>query len=197
LRYTGYIVSFLSKQQINNNDAELVAKAKADHRCFSLLYDKYYRNIFLFVLRRVNDKHQCSDIVSEVFLKALLNIKIYTDRGFPFSSWLYRIAINEVNSYFRAQKKSMEVDIDIADFKKLFAEAEISNNNDNINAMLACLEKLEEEQANLIELRFFDNLSFAEIAAVYGISEANAKMKLYRLLEKLKKMIISTFENEG
>jgi RNA polymerase sigma-70 factor (ECF subfamily) len=65
---------------------------------------------------------------------------------------------------------------------------ELGGNSDEqtIQRCLELITKLPEEQAQLIELRFFDKLSFQEIAQVYSITEANAKMRLYRILEKLK-----------
>ena len=73
-------------------DAELVAKAKKDMKYFEVLYRKYYSQIFKFVRKRVANADLVNDITSQVFLKAMLNIEKYKHQGFPFSSWLYRIA---------------------------------------------------------------------------------------------------------
>src|SRR5438552_2058242 len=90
----------------------MIADAKSNPALFSGLYDKYYEPIFRFVYQRLDDKDFAFDTTQQVFLKALNNIEKYEFRGFPFSSWLYRIASNELTNGFRANKAIRTVNIE-------------------------------------------------------------------------------------
>lgn len=78
-----------------SDEEEVICKSRQNPENFRVLYEKYYRRIFLFILHRVGDKATTADLTSQVFLKALLNLSGYNFRGLPFSAWLYRIASNE------------------------------------------------------------------------------------------------------
>jgi len=124
-------------------------------------------------------------------MKAMMNIDKYEDRGFPFSSWLYRIASNEVNLFFRAQKKEVTVQINENQVTTLAQEIDLGNNEENLHLILNKMEDLPLEKSQLIEMRFFEELSFKEIGSIFDITEASAKMRVYRVIESLKKIINS------
>jgi RNA polymerase sigma-70 factor (ECF subfamily) len=171
------------------DEQKLIEKARRNSADFRPLYELYFRQIFLFVLRRIGDKELTADITSQVFLKALQGIGKYTDQGVPFSSWLYRIAINEVNMFFRKQKHERFVTIEEAGMltelhEELTNEFSVEHLKERLTAML---QKLSEAELHVIELRFFERLSFKEIASILAITEVNAKVKVYRTLDKLKK----------
>lgn len=177
---------------ITNNEAQIIAAAKKDRRAFAALYDKYYDQIFLFVFKRMESEATCADLCSQVFLKALTNIHKYEDRGFPFSSWLYRIAINEVNQYFRNNHKAIRaVSIDHAQVQFIADEmgdgVEVER---ALQALEAVLDDLDEPSLTLIEMRFFEQRSFKEMGQILGITEGNAKIKTYRVLDKLKNELL-------
>ncbi|MCH2234571.1 MAG: sigma-70 family RNA polymerase sigma factor [Crocinitomicaceae bacterium] len=171
-------------------DRKLIALAKKDYRAFGLIYDKYFERIYLFVFKRVGDKDIAGDICQEAMLKAMHNIRKYEDRGYQFSSWLFRIASNEVNLYFRKSKKNISVSVDEGSVQAILTEAkEDPEDNSRQVKLLQLMSEMPSEKVEIIELRFFSGFSFKEIAEFYGISEANAKMRLYRLLDKLKKSL--------
>ncbi|MBK7668389.1 MAG: hypothetical protein IPJ32_14255 [Sphingobacteriaceae bacterium] len=87
-------------------EQKLIEQSKTDPQAFERLYIKYYEQILKFVYKRVESLDDTRDITSTVFIKALSNISKYKDMGFPFSSWLYRIAINEINMFYRKTKKN-------------------------------------------------------------------------------------------
>jgi RNA polymerase sigma-70 factor (ECF subfamily) len=136
----------------------------------------------------VQDEALAGDVCQEAMLKAWTNLPKYEDRGFPFSAWLYRIASNEVNLFFRGQKKMMTVEIEDKHVKTMMTELEIgeAEKESDQDKLLKVLSNLKPEHTEIIELRFFLQYSFKEIAEFYGITEANAKMRLYRILDKIK-----------
>ncbi len=182
----------LTKSTIQE-EQKLIEKAKQNSADFRPLYEHYYKPIFLFVLRRMGDRELTADITSQVFLKALQGIGKYVDQGVPFSAWLYRIAINEINMFFRKQQHerfvTVEAEMLTGLHEELTSELSLEHLKDRLAAML---QKLSEAELHVIELRFFERLSFKEIARILAITETNAKVKVYRTLDKLKKY----FKNE-
>ncbi len=170
-------------------EAQQIEAAKSNPERFAPLYDKYYKPIFIFIFKRVSDKELTADITSKVFLKALLNLDKYKFQGFPFSSWLYRIAVNEVNMHYRKAKKVVEVRITEHNFNLLADEIEEQPDESSQQLLLEAMNELTLEQSQLVELRFFEKYSFKEIGEILEITEANAKVRLYRVLDKLKKSI--------
>lgn len=170
-------------------EQQLIAAAQSNPARFAPLYDIYYKQIFLFIFKKVKNEELAGDICSKVFLKTLLNISKYQDRGFPFSSWLYRIASNETNMHFRKVKKSQEVELNERDMFSLMEEMQTETDQDQLAIVINALNELPLEQSDLVDMRFFEKLSFKEIGLRVGISEGNAKIKVYRALDKLKKNI--------
>lgn len=170
------------------DELRLIKSAQLNPEYFGPLYDKYHKQIFVFIFKRFRDKELCGDLTAQVFLKAMLNLNKYQDKGHPFSSWLYRIAINEMNMYHRKNSKYFEIEINERDVKSILNEIDHEAIEQNLERLLLCLEKMEDEQQQLIQLRFFDHLSFKEIGDILAISEDNAKVRVYRTLDKLKKL---------
>lgn len=178
----------IQTSRILENEQHLIEQAKLDAEAFRPLYDYYYKTIFLFILHRVGEKELCADLTSQVFLKALQNIKRYQYRGMPFSAWLYRIAINEINNFFRGQAKQRYVAIEETQLRALHTELTDDFSMEQLQIRLEkLLQRLEPDELHLLELRFFESRPFKEVAAILNISEVYAKVKTYRTLDKLKK----------
>lgn len=171
-------------------EQELVKAARYNPDAFAPLYDKYYKPIFLFIFRRTENEDLTADLAQQVFIAAMINLKRYEYKGVPFSAWLYRIALNEISMYFRKAKKERTVSADVSDIKHLFEEAKESESEEKIQRVLHTFTKLRPDEMQLIELRFFEQLPFAEVGAILGISENNAKVKMYRVIEKIKSLLI-------
>ena len=167
----------------------IVEAAKKDASKFAALYDKYYEQIFRYIYQRVDDKEQAFDATQQVFIKALESLHKYEFRGVPFASWLYRIASSEVNNVYRAQKqRTVNIDsVGVYGMMEEMEETKIDQYHDKIVQIIG--EKLPEDELQLIEMRFFEKRSFKEIGEILEITENNAKVKTYRILEKLKKII--------
>ena len=100
------------KDHLNKDlEKEIVREALQNPRAFAPLYECYYERIFRFIQGKVQRMDLAGELTSNVFIKAMINLKKYEDRGFPFSSWLYRIASNEVADYFRKTKRTPTMEI--------------------------------------------------------------------------------------
>jgi len=175
--------------EIYKDDQKLVLLVKKDRNAFALIYEKYFERIYLFIYKRVQDEAIAGDICQDAMLKAMHNIAKYENRGAPFSAWLYRIASNEVNLFFRKSKKMISVAVKEKDIQGIMGEISLHETEDidQQEKVIKLLNSLKPEQVEIIDLRFFLHYSFKEIAEFYNITEANAKMRLYRILDRLKK----------
>jgi len=171
------------------SELKIIVAAKKNRARFAPLYNKYYKQIYLFLLKKVSDADVAGDLTAQTFMKAMVNLKKYEFRGYPFSTWLYRIATNEANMYFRTLKKEVKVALRESDVNHLITSLDHTVDYHLQDVLVAALNDLDHDQTQLIEMRFFERLSFKEIGAIYGITEANAKVRTYRILEKLKKII--------
>ena len=176
-----------TKAQIRD-DGKLIEEAKKDPRKFEPLYTKYYPKVLEFVYMRLDDMQEAYDVTSNVFLKALEKIGGYEHRGLPFSSWLFRVAINELNGHFRKTSKYRTINIDTSGVSRMLVEAEVEDRSDEINRAVACMKRLPSVDYLLLEMRFFEKRPFAEIGEILEITENNAKVKTYRALDRLRKM---------
>ena len=167
-------------------DFALVEAAKKNPAHFAPLYDKYFEQIFIYIIKKTQNEELTGDLTSQVFLKAILNISKYEDRGYPFSSWLYKIASNEVNLHFRKTNKTNEVEIKEKDVINLLDDIKSDNTIDLQDKLIQAMSSLKEKDMHLIELRYFEGLSFKEMGDILQISHGAAKIKLYRSLDKLK-----------
>jgi RNA polymerase sigma-70 factor (ECF subfamily) len=173
-------------------EEEDIQKARKDPQAFRPIYEKYYKKIFLFVLHRVDNKELSADITAQVFLKAMTNLNKYTFRGLPFSSWLYRIAVNECNDFFRKHKRQRFVMLENEHVENLYDEMFGEHLRNELHQKLPkVLEKLKPDELQLIELRYLEGRPFKEIADILNISEAYAKVRTYRVLEKMKKLFMA------
>ncbi|MFN6946958.1 MAG: RNA polymerase sigma factor [Cytophagaceae bacterium] len=170
------------------SELKIIAKAKSDPKHFAPLYERYYEAIFLFIHKRTQNTDISADLTSQVFYKALKNISQFKFMGHPFSSWLYRIAINELNEAFRKQKIQRTVSLEVHGKENLSIDLgfDLLEENENFLILKKCIHALKDEEIQILELRYFEEKSFKEIGYVLDITENNAKVKTYRIIDKLK-----------
>jgi len=181
-------------------EKELIKRAKKDPKIFGRLYDENYPKIFGYILKRVANLEIAQDITSETFLKALKNLWQFRWRNISFSSWLYRIASNEIANFFRKNKNK------VASLEKVLEP--ISTHNP-LTEIIKAQEKLKEHKdflalqekilqlplkyQEVICLRFFEKKKIREIAEILGKKEGTIKSLLHRGLEKLREKFNATF----
>ena len=165
-----------------------VQAAQANPARFGPLYERYYEPIFRFIYQRTQDEELCADLCAQTFLKAMQKLDTYQFKGLPFSAWLYRIAANEVAQHYRQSQKKRVVAIEdncLGDIREELEDHE--GLALNMQLLQKVITMLEPEELLLIELRFFEKRAFKEVADILDMTENNAKVKLYRLLQKMRR----------
>lgn len=176
----------MSEAEIQN-EYEILERSRKNPRAFGELYEKYFDRIFNFVFRQTDDEELTADLCSQTFLIALKNLEKYEFRGVPFSAWLYRIASNEVNKHYRKQKGNKVFSIEEARIRELIEQGDETSDEETIRRLMSYLKELPTDMLQVLELRFFEDKDFKEIAFILDITESGAKMRTYRALDRLRK----------
>lgn len=182
----------MSPEELKSEE-EMVKRAQHDRQAFGELYEIYYQRIFNFALKRTANVQLALDITSVTFLKALNQIKKYRWRDVPFGAWLYRIASNEVNDYYRREggrMASIEQISGLADTSDYadeinHAEEELSRHEEFL-MLHKKIAELPEMYQEVITLKFFEKKKIREMVKILGKKEGTIKSLLHRGLEKLK-----------
>lgn len=180
----------MSEHLDKNEEMELVEKAKQDYSAFDKLYEYYMPRIYGYLLSRVQNKEEAQDLTSQTFEKAVLGLHGYeVQDNIRFSSWLYRIAINNLTDYYRRSSKRRNEDISnyeniLSDKKNNQAEATATKDE-----IMWHMEKLSSDDKQILTLKFYQDLSNKEISEIMGVNYNNLGVKMYRALKKLKEII--------
>jgi RNA polymerase sigma-70 factor, ECF subfamily len=179
------------------DENDLLNRIKKNPENFSELFKLYYQPIFGYIIRRTGSFDDSADIASDTFLKAFQHINNFRYTGISVKVWLYRIATNEVNMYFRLrQKHDTLFERFTEEDKKIFnsymaddrkeIEAEL-HRHDQFLSILLELKKLPVKYQEVISLRYFEGKENKEIIEILDINEGTLKSLLSRGLEKLRK----------
>jgi RNA polymerase sigma-70 factor (ECF subfamily) len=173
-------------------ERKIVLKAKEGKKeAFGQLYDKYMPAIYRFVFLKVGgQKAQAEDICHEVFLSAWQNIKNFRFQGYPFSSWLYRIAGNAVIDFYRTKKTNLDIESvpeEVVAEEVSFGDA--FDNRLDLERVQQCLKKLEPSYQDVLIMKFVEELSNKEIAVALEKSEGAIRVIQHRAIKQLKKYL--------
>ena len=167
-------------------EQDTIEKSKKDPHAFGEIYEKYFDQIFNYILRQTGDDELAGDLCSQTFVNVLNNIARYEFRGFPFSSWLYKIAGNEVKKHYRKHKGKIIFSIEEIKVRELMDQTGDDWDEQLIERLIQYMNELPTEMVQVLELRFFEGKDFKEIAFILDMTESGAKMRTYRALDKLR-----------
>lgn len=173
-------------ENMNVSEKKLILKAKKDISAFGEVYEKYFSKINNFVYHRVNDDAARNEIVSNIFFKAMKNITRYrfvNAQKCSFSSWLFRIAVNETNQFFRNEKRNQQMRDMLREKKSNEGQKLVDLDYQSLREAIRQLDLYEQ---NLISLRFFEKMKHKEIAEILKQKEGTIKVQVHRTLEKLR-----------
>lgn len=179
---------------MKDEEQSLIQKAKSGNSAaFGKLYDRYLPSIYRFVFIKVGRKQDAEDIAQQVFTSAWQNIDGFEFKGFPFSSWIYRIASNAVIDYYRTYKGDVSVDaISEEHFSEESGNESRVDHAINMNTVRVALTRLEPDQQSVLLMKFVEDLSNKEIADALGKTEGAVRVIQHRALKQLKTHIDGT-----
>jgi RNA polymerase sigma-70 factor (ECF subfamily) len=162
-------------------DAMILVRAqRGDMQAFASIYSTYGRACYGLALRLTTNAAQAEDLVQEVFLKLMENIRSYRGDA-PFGAWLKRLTVNAAIDQLRQRKRLSD-----GDPEAVFAEIEVSDPSpaENVDAW-AMLRRLSPRARTIVVLHQVEGYTHAEIATLFGQSESYSKSILSRALQRL------------
>lgn len=179
------------------HERKLIEMAQQNPDDFQHLFNKYYDPIFNYTLRRTCDVHIADDVAATTFLKAFDQIRNFKWKGVSFSAWLYRIATNEIAQVYRKSKRTTPLTPQIAANLKeerssdtaLIEAEELVARNEKFKQIHAALSRLKMKYQTALTLRYFEDKSIKEIAAILDMSENTVKTHIRRGLKQLKEYL--------
>jgi RNA polymerase sigma-70 factor, ECF subfamily len=176
----------MTEDEIRKEQA-IVERSKNDIKAFGELYELYFDRIYNFIFRQTDDEEVAGDLCSQTFTNALNNLTKYEFRGLPFSAWLYKIAGNEVKKHYRKNKGKKVFSLEEIKIREIVEQSDTEWDQAMIDQLIEFMKDLPTDMLQVLELRFFEDKDFKEIAFILDITESGAKMRTYRALDKLRK----------
>lgn len=175
---------------------EAIKKAKDNNQyAFKVLLDAFWNDVFGYLLKRTQNENDAEDITIRTFSKAFDKISSFDD-AYKFKTWLITIAKNLHVDFYRKQKSSIQTDTSEEDEDSVYAIIDESPSPEdkiiteqNLAKLLKDIKKLKPHYQKVINLRYFQELSYEEISQELGEPMNNVKVKLLRAKKLLAEII--------
>ena len=154
-----------------------------DPAAFDELVGRYQIRLFRFAFRMLRDRAEAEDAVQETFLRAYRALPRYRPDGY-FSSWIYRITLNECRRRLRGKRSTLSLDLTPLTDNLPDPQAAVMNNERHRQLRLA-LEMLPEHYRVVMMLFYFEDMSVNEISRTLGVSVSAVKVRLHRGRDRL------------
>ena len=172
---------------------DLVKRAqKGDNGAFAGLYEAFHAKIYRYVYFKVSDRVEAEDLTEEVFLRMLESINSFKWQGYPFSSWLFRIAHNRIIDHYRKKGRRRTVELDDAGSVVGASTDDMDRNLEvrlSIEQVDVAMRGLTQLQKEVITLRFAGGLSIAETADAMGKKDNAVKALQHAAIKKLRTIL--------
>jgi len=190
------------RQRLNPSDEVLIGRlAAGDQSAFNEIFDRYHRQIYNFIAKQVNDRESCEDLTQEVFMRVYKSAKNF-DTDKKFTSWLYKIALNEVKRHWKRtgarQTYSLNTplsneagDAERADFIEDSREVpEDSTESELFSRNLRQLiDQLPDKQRTVVLLKVYQELTFEEIAEICECPLSTVLSRMRYAVDKLRRWL--------
>ena len=170
---------------------------KGDQTAFTFLLDRYWNEVYSFMLKRTENETIAEDITIETFSKAFDKIATYNSE-FQFNTWLISIAKNVHIDLLRKKKSNLFVSITDQEEQQAYNIADTAPTAEdkliteqNLSRLLLCLKELKPHYQEIIQLRYFQEMTYQEIALKIDEPLSNVKVKLLRAKKLLAEIINS------
>jgi RNA polymerase sigma-70 factor (ECF subfamily) len=170
-------------------DEQLIAKAlQGNKQAWLNLLKRYEKQIYNYGMRMTGKNEDALDLMQEVFISVFRNLSTYRNEG-SFKSWMFRIAHFRCIEFYRRKKPMQGLDDAPEVASGEMGAAECIHTNQENKQLINAMQQLPLAQKAVLELKFFGQFTFDEIAEQTGISANTAKSRLYGALEKLKTLM--------
>ena len=148
---------------------------------FRHLVIKYQQRLYQVVRRQVSSHEDADDVLQNTFIKIFRHLEGFEGRAVLYT-WMYRIAINETNNHHKTRERRKEVALETNDLQV----AEPYINSDDVSSVLeGIVQKLPQRQQMVFRMRYYDDLSYKEIAEMLQLTEGALKASFHHAVRKI------------
>jgi RNA polymerase sigma factor (sigma-70 family) len=178
-------------------DFDLIDRAvmEKDQQAYATLMKRYKKAVYFMILKMIRDADDAEDLTMEAFAKAFRNLERFK-KDYTFSTWLFRIATNNTIDFIRKKKlKTMSLNNTMSDDSGNSVNIDVEDDDNNpqdqfirsqrIDMVRIFVDKLPAKYRKLVQLRYFDELSYEEIAQELDKPLGTVKAQLHRSRELL------------
>lgn len=183
---------------VSMTDDELVSRyANGENEAFASLLNRHNKRIFSYILFYVKDEDVANDIFQDTFFRAITVIRQHRySANDKFFSFLCRVAHNLIIDYFRARKSENQIGEECLDYANVLQQADLQDANveDKLVAsqilkdVKKLMNELPDSQREIVRMRFYENLSFKEIAELTNISINTALGRMRYAIMNMRRM---------
>lgn len=159
---------------------------------FEEVYNSYYKKIYFYLLKKINNSFEAEDLTQEIFVKCYRYYESYDPDVAAVSTWIYTIMNNHLKNYYRDRKQHISLDQEDSlpplKSEEYLEEACILEEEKKI--VLCAIDELSEREQIIIKKTYFEQKNSKEIARMLGITSSNVRVILTRAKEKIKKYFI-------
>ncbi|SMC78309.1 RNA polymerase sigma factor [Cellulophaga tyrosinoxydans] len=168
------------------------ATINGDTHAFSVLIDRYKHMVFTLAIKMLKNRENAEEVAQDTFVKAYSSLSTFKGDA-KFSTWLYKIAYYGCLDYLKKDNRRMETssidsdhDINASDYITVLEQFE---RQDRENIIKQSIDELSPEEAFLVTLHYFEELSLQEISEVINVSPNVIKVRLFRTRKRLAEII--------
>lgn len=177
-----------------NDKAYIDAVLRGDTRSFAPLVDKYKDMVFAMCMRMLKNREDAEDLSQEIFVKAFMGLPSFKGDS-KFSTWLFRIAFNEIVALKRMPVLETTPVEDWMDFDENYTAPIVStmeqiNYADRLNYIQMALDKMKEKEALMLTLFYLNEHTVSEISDICSMSESNVKTILHRARHNMGEILV-------
>lgn len=174
------------------DDSTLIRRARQrDSVAFGMLYERHVDRVYRYIAYRTSSTVIAEDLTSEVFLNAWRAIDRYEDRGYAFSTWLLRLAHNEVTDHYRTHRATSPLPETDVYSSPLPEPGHVVELQDEQVTLVRAIQQLPDEWQQIVLLRFVEGLSFDEISTIVGKSSGACRVIQHRALTRLRNLLVT------
>lgn len=168
---------------LNETDIDLAVQGNSE--AFARLYDASVKQVYGFVYSKTQHTQTAEDLTSQIFMKALEHIQRFRKEKASFTTWLFTIARRTIIDHYRTHKSAQAID----DAWDIPSDSDIPRDTDTaltFAQVARAMQALSVQERDIITLRIWQGLSFAEIAEIIGKSPAASKVQYGRAVQKVR-----------
>ena len=176
-----------------------LALSNGDQKAYAELMGRYRESLYFMLLKMVNNKDDADDLTIEAFGKAFKRLDQYTP-NFAFSTWLFKIATNNCIDFMRKKRISYSLDKPLDNEEGTGMSINIKADDpdpeqhiikkEKVKMMREVVDKLKPHYKKLVEMRYFEELSYEEIAKALNLPIGTVKAQLFRARDLLQHILI-------